>query len=108
MIYLSNFSYNLDVAKVFGVKASIFLSCIDNQYNYQFRNNLLNANNTTAISRSEIYELTGLDDSEQIEVEIALSECSVLTVKPLQNVPNKNYYILDKDQLIKIITSDKP
>ena len=50
-------------------------------------------NNTVSISRAEIYARTGLNDDAQKDVELALQECGVISVKPLQNVPNKNYYI---------------
>lgn len=108
MIYLQNNSYNLDIAKVFGVCTSVFLSCINLEYAQQIRNKQLNANNTMALSRAEIYARTALDDDKQKEVEIALQECGVLTTKPLQNVPNKNYYILNEEQLVKIMQAENP
>lgn len=108
MIYLQTNSYNLDVAKVFGVNSSIFLSCLDSELQQQVRNKQLNANNTFALSRAEIYARTAIDDEKQKEIELALQECGVLTTKPLQNVPNKNYYILDMSQLSKIMESDNP
>lgn len=108
MNYLQICSYSLDVAKVFGVQSSILLSCIDNEFSYQTRNNMLNGKDTVAISRAEIYARTGLNDEEQKEVEFALQECGVITVKPLQNVPNKNYYVLFKDSLDEIVNSSNP
>lgn len=108
MIFLQVASYNVDVAKVFGVCSSVFLSCLDFEFERQKRNNQLNANNTVAVSRAEIYARTGLDDDKQIDVENALVECGVISMKPLQNVPNKNYYIINQDQLKKIIESEDP
>lgn len=105
MNYLQMCNYSLDVAKVLGVHSSILLSCIDNELAYQTRNNLLSGGNTVAISRAEIYARTGLNDEEQKEVEFALQECGILTVKPLQNVPNKNYYLLYKESLSELIES---
>lgn len=107
-MYLNSVSYNLDVAKVFGVCSSVFLSCLNYEYSYQLRHKQLNSNNTMSMSRAEIYERTGLDDEKQIDVEVALSACGVLQVKPLQNVPNKNYYIINIEQLNKILASDNP
>jgi hypothetical protein len=101
-------SYGLEIAKVFGVQSSILLSCIDSEFSYQTRNNMLNGKDTVAVSRAEIYARTGLNDEEQKDVEFALQECGVLTVKPLQNVPNKNYYILFKDKLDEIVNSSNP
>lgn len=108
MLYLDTNSYNIEVARVFGVCTSVMLSCLFKEYAYQQRNKLLNANNTMAISRQEIYEKTGLDDDKQRDVELSLQECGVLVTKPLQNVPNKNYYILNEQQLTKIMTANDP
>lgn len=108
MLYLDTNSYNIEVARVFGVCTSVMLSCLFREYAYQQRNKLLNANNTMAISRQEIYEKTGLDDDKQRDVELSLQECGVLVTKPLQNVPNKNYYILNEQQLTKIMTANDP
>jgi len=108
MIYLQTNSYNLNIAKVFGINASVFLSCLNVEYERQIRDRALNANNTMAKSRAEIYARTALDDAKQNEVEVALTECGVLTTKPLQNVPNKNYYILNEEQLVKIMQAENP
>lgn len=108
MIYLQTNSYNLDIAKVFGVSTSVFLTCLNTEYERQIRDKALNANNTMAMSRAEIYARTALDDDKQKDVELALTECGVITVKPLQNVPNKNYYILNEEQLTKIMQSNNP
>lgn len=108
MNYLQLCSYSLDIAKIFGVQASVFLSCIDSEHKYQERTHTLNANNTVSISRAEIYARTGLNDDAQKDVELALQECGVISVKPLQNVPNKNYYILFQEQLTKILESSNP
>lgn len=108
MIYFQNNSYNLDVAKLFGVMPAILLTCLDMEYQRAFRNNQLNANNTLAMSRAEIYARTGLDDEAQLNAETSLIECGVITSKPVQNVPNKNYYILNEEQLNKILVADNP
>lgn len=108
MIYLQTASYNVDVAKVFGVCTAIMLSYLDRTFTYQSRNKLLNANSTMSISRAEIYAETGLDDEKQKEIELALQECGVITVRPLQNVPNKNYYIVNDTQLVAIMTAKNP
>ena len=69
-----------------------------------------NTNNDSSMSltRAEIYERTALDDEKQREIEIALQECGVLIVKPLKNIPNKNYYIINEEQLFKIMQSNNP
>lgn len=108
MMYLQINSYNLDVAKVFGVCTAVFLSCIDNEWQSQIRNKSISDDNTISLSRAEIYARTGLDDEKQIEVELALQECGVVVVKPLKNIPNKNYYNLNFEQLSKILTAEHP
>lgn len=107
MIYLQTNSYNLEIAKVFGVCTSVFLTCISLEYDRLTRAKQLNANNMS-MSRAEIYARTALDDAKQLEIEIALTECGVLVTKPVQNVPNKNYYILDMEQLKKIMEAEDP
>lgn len=108
MMYLQTNSYNLEVAKVFGVCTAVFLSCIDNEYQLQERNRSISDDNTISLSRAEIYARTALDDEKQIDVELALQECGVLIVKPLKNIPNKNYYNLNTEQLTKILTAENP
>ena len=108
MIYLQTSTYNLDIAKVLGVMSSIFLTCLDINYSNALHKNTLNANNTFSLSRADIYEQTGLSDDDQIEVENHLQECGVIQVKPLQNIPNKNYYILNDEQLKKIMEAQNP
>lgn len=108
MLYLQINCYNIEVAKVFGVCTAVFLSCIDNEYQFQQRNKSISEDNTISLSRAEIYARTGLEDDKQIDVELALQECGVLVVKPLKNIPNKNYYNLNSEQLNKILTAENP
>lgn len=108
MIYLQTNSYNLEIAKVFGVLTAVFLKCIDDEILFQERNKLISEDKTISLSRAEIYARTALDDDKQIDIEFALQECGVLIVKPLKNVPNKNYYIFNQEQLIKIMVAEDP
>ncbi len=105
---LSINSYNVDVAKVLGVRTAVLLSYLHNQYQNQLLNNTLNNTNTMSVSRGSIYENTALDDNEQIDIEVSLVECGVLTVKPVKNAPNKNYYIIHNEQLLKILNATNP
>ena len=107
-MYINSFSYNLKLAKIFGVNNSILLACILDEYDNQLRNNKLNDNNTVPISRSEIYERTGLSDAEQSDAELSFVECNIIGVKPLQNIPNKNYYNINFTNLSNILISDDP
>ena len=106
MIYLQLMNYNLDIAKVFGPCSAIFLSCLDMENAFHKRNT--NNDSSMSLTRAEIYERTALDDEKQHEIEIALQECGVLIVKPLKNIPNKNYYIINEEQLFKIMQSNNP
>ena len=108
MMCLQLNSYNVDVAKVFGICSSIFLSCLDSEFQYQERNKGLSADSSISLSRAEIYARTALDDDKQVEVETSLKEVGVLAVKPLKNIPNKNYYIINKDNIDKIMNSENP
>jgi hypothetical protein len=107
-IQINTNSYNIDVAKIFGVCSAVFITCIYQEYLYQTRNKKSNDNDTIALSRAEIYERTGLDDEKQIDVELALVACGIISTKPLQNVPNKNYYIFNSEQFDKIMTAKSP
>ena len=107
-MYLNSFSYNLKLSKIFGIQPAVLIECLSDEYYYQFRNNHLNDNNTIALSRSEIYERTSLGDAEQVDAEVSLSSCNIITIKPLQNIPNKNYYIINFNNLSNILNADDP
>lgn len=100
--------YNVDVAKVLGIYQAILLSCIDEEKQFQIRHKLISDNNTVPLSRQEIYERTAMSDDDQVKAETTLVACGVLVVKPLRNIQNKNYYIINTDQLVKICESQKP
>lgn len=108
MMYLQTGSYNLDVAKVFGVEASVLLTCLDKEFDYQRRAHSISEDSSISLSRAEIYARTGLLDEVQIETEFGLQECGVLIVKPLKNIPNKNYYFFDNSKLVAIMSSEDP
>ena len=107
MEIFENYSYSLKVARVFGVNSAVFLNCIEEEYRYLKRCNKLDSD-TISLSRAEIYGRTAIDDDKQKEVELALTSCGVLSVKPLQNIPNKNYYIFNEPIFNKIITAEDP
>lgn len=108
MMFLQINSYNLDVAKVFGVYTAVFLSCLDNEFEYQSRAHSISEDKSISLSRAEIYERTALDDEQQADVELSLSQSGVLIVKPLKNIPNKNYYSINYEQLNKILLAEDP
>ena len=96
--------YNVDIAKILGICQSILLSCIDEERQFQIRHKLISDNDTVPLSRQEIYERTAMSDEDQKKAEESLVACGVLTIKPLRNVPNKNYYIIKiTTQLLRLI-----
>ena len=107
MMFLQINSYNLDVAKVFGVYTAVFLSCLDNEFEYQSRVHSISEDKSISLSRAEIYERTALDDEQQADVELSLSQSGVLIVKPLKNIPNKNYYSINFGDQLAMALSQK-
>lgn len=49
-----------------------------------------------------------MSDEDQKKAEDSLATCGILTIKPLRNIPNKNYYIINDEQIKKICESKKP
>ena len=108
MIYLQNNSYNVSVAKVFGILTAVFLGCIDNERAHQSRTGTLTEKGFLSLTRKEIYERTGMEDKKQEEVENSLKECGVLIVKHVTNASNKLYYLIDEEKLQQIMTVGDP
>lgn len=102
MKYLRSNSYNVDVAKVFGVTCAVFLDFLDNEVNrakemdeYVGHINL---------DRKSIYIATALIPSEQESAEELLKSRGVLTVSKARNSEKFSYEIDDK-KLCDILSS---
>lgn len=108
MIFLQTYSYNIQVAKVFGVQSAVYLKCIEDELCNEQLAGTLGENNTISLSRAEIYNRTALDDTKQMDVELSLTEVGVIVVRPFKNIPNKNYYIFNAEQFTKIMTAEDP
>ena len=98
MIFLNNFCYNVEVAKKFGVNASVFLSCL-------FGKSISDSNVTkvSSLSREEIYNKTGLTFSTQEKIEEFLSSRKIINVKPFKGNKDKNYYIIYYEEIEKVL-----
>lgn len=94
MQYLQTFSYNLNVAKKLGVISAVFLSCIYNE---------LMLNESVSLTRDDIFNRTGIDESKQREVEEVLSECGIITVKRFKNNVEKSYYTINESRFISAV-----
>ena len=98
---LSTFTYNLKLAKLFGVNTSILFSYInDIQEN--------NIDTDVTISREEVLSKTGLDEKSQEESEFVLKKSNLITVKEFKNNNSKYYCKVNKELLIKVMTSSTP
>lgn len=97
----NNVSYNLKLAKLFGINSAIFLSILI-EYN-TLKNN---EDEYIKLSRSDIYNLTGIDEQTQSQIEDNLKYYNLIEITPLRNSSFKNYYKLKIDNLIHIIESD--
>lgn len=93
-------SYNVKLAKLFGLYSSVYLNLLidchfskgDEEY--------------IKLSREDIYNLTGIDEEMQEKTEENLRSYNLLEMSKLRNSSTKNYYKLNIDLLIKILTSD--
>lgn len=107
MISYKTCSYNLKIAEIFGIHSAVFIDCIIFERDYQKRvkNDF---DNIIALSSDEIYARTALSLDKLHDVEQSLSDCGVISIKPFQKIKNKSYYILNDDQLDRILTASSP
>lgn len=89
-------SYNLDIAKILGPVSAIYISFIDRMYTENKAEKL-------SISRSDIFEKTGIDQDKQLEVEKYLYSRGILEIQNLRNSTEKNYYSLNYERLESIL-----
>ena len=92
-IQINTNSYNIDVAKIFGVCSAVFITCIYQEYLYQTRNKKSNDNDTIALSRAEIYERTGVKPKVHVKLDTGMNRIGVRAdeaidfIKEVQNSP---------------------
>lgn len=97
------FSYNVDIARAFGVMSAIMLQYISQQIKTQSQQGVDVSH--IAVSRQDIYRRTGIQEDKQMLVENSLSSCRVMTVTPVKRSIGKNYYYVDEDALMKTMSS---
>lgn len=96
---INNVNYNVKLAKIFGVYSAIFINLL---IDYHFRAE----DGYIKLARVDIYNLTGIEEDKQIEVEENLVSCNLIQVNKLKNSSSKNYYNLNMETLNKILISD--
>lgn len=99
----NNMSYNLKIASIFGVCSAILLGLLIDAKQDAILTDKLVEDKFFLLTRQQIYDLTGLDDLKQLEVEDALKECRLIEVTPVKNNSEKFYYSLDENLLLKFI-----
>ena len=97
MLYNVN-SYNVDVAKKLGVFSSIYISFIDK---------LLIRNEKLMLSRTQIYDYTGISESKQEEAERELVSCGVMEINGPRTNSNKRSYNINYDRLNAVISGEE-
>lgn len=85
-------SYIIDYAKSFGPISAIFINLLSN-YNSQLENGDI------VLSRQEIYNYTGLNDSDQMRAESFLTKIGIIKVKSFKGNDLKNHYFLDESKV---------
>lgn len=96
---LNTITYNNKLAKLFGVYSAIYLGFL---IDYQ----ILNKEEYIKLSRLEIYNLTAIEEEKQLEIEQNLISYNLLEMAKVKNSNSKNWYKLNVELLLKIITSD--
>lgn len=104
MSFLHIRGYSVDVAKTFGIMSAIFLSCINDKIFYDATDC---STTKTALTRCDIYNMTGMSDSTQVDVESSLSSAGVLSVQPFKNVKGKSYYAINYKKMYEIMNTPK-
>lgn len=95
MCIFQSFSYSLDMAKALGINNSVFIALLYMQSNLQ---NIEVSSGKLFLTRQSIYNLTGMDEDKQGEVENSLTSCGILDVKNRKDSPNF-YYTLNEAKL---------
>lgn len=92
------FSYDVEIAKVFGVNSAVFLSYLI----------LAETFGTLDLERDRILFVTGMEEDKQKDVESLLLECGVISMKEFRGNETKNHYALNHERLEKILSAKTP
>lgn len=97
----NNMSYNIKLAKLFGIYSSAFINLLLDLHFSKSRDE-----EYIKLSREDIYNLSGMDEEKQKEVEENLVCYRLIELSPLRNSSSKNYYKLNIDLLTQILSSN--
>lgn len=101
----NNISYNIQIARVFGLYSAVFISFLITEQTKSITANTLQNNKYFMLSRKEIEDKTTLDDNKQNEIEENLIACNVLERFPVTNSSLKSYYYLNEQLLLNILST---
>lgn len=85
---IETFSYSVELAKKIGPLSSIYLSVLNLMCIYQHEF-------TISATRNDIYNLSGIEESKQLEIEMYLTKLNILSVKPFRGSNEKNHYTIN-------------
>lgn len=102
-----NPTYNVRVAKVFGLCSAVYLSLMMSEQVKAIQEKKLYNNKYFSIARDTIYDRTTLSHNKQKEIEENLIDCQVLLMIPFPNNSKKFYYFIDLDKLSLIVKNYK-
>lgn len=95
----NNMNYNVKLAKLFGLYSSVFLGILIDCH-------FAKKDDYIKLSREDIYNISGIDEEKQKEVEDNLRGYKLIEINSVKNSSNKNYYKLNVDLLSQILTSN--
>lgn len=96
-------SFNVEIAKRFGLLTAALISYVSGEYALVKKNDLLNKNGTFSIRRSDIYEAIGMSNDEQMAVEASLGKANILEVIPFKDEIDRIYYRFNEDALYAVL-----
>lgn len=85
-------SYIVEYAKSFGPISAIFINLLSS-FNSQLENGDI------VLSREEIYNYTGLNDTDQMKAEDFLMKLGIIRIKSFKGNDLKNHYFLDESKV---------
>ena len=103
MNLLKTASFNVEIAKRFGLFSAALISYISGEYALATKNEWLNKNGTFSIRRSDIYEAIGMTNDEQMAVEASLGKAGILEVLPFKDEVDRVYYRFNESVVYKVL-----
>lgn len=92
-----NPTYNLIIAKKLGVLSAIYLSILID--------NITKETNSVKFTRKEIYNLTGIENNKQKEIEDKLSSCGIVEITQ-HGQTSANIYTLSETAIISLLLNE--